>query len=175
MKLTINARKVTMRPSFTERTQQKLSKLDKFFSDDAEYTVAIQPAPRNQLQVEATVRSNGMLYRAEASAEDANDAVDTLIDLLIRQIRKNKTRLEKRLRSGAFEAEEPVAAEPEEEYRVVRTKSFSVKPLDVDEAILQMNMLGHQFFMFQNIDTGAVNVVYRRRDGDYGLLEPYTE
>lgn len=94
--------------------------------------------------------------------------------MLIRQIRKNKTRLEKRLREGAFAPDalsgEPVEEEPE--YRVVKSKSFPVKPLDVEEAILQMNMSGHQFYMFRNMETGEINVVYRRRDGDYGLLEP---
>lgn len=173
MKLTIAARKITLRPSFAERTQQRIDKLDKFFADDAECTVTVAQAPRNTMRVEATVRSNGLLFRAETTAEDVNDAVDTLIDMLIRQIRRNKTRLEKRLRSGAFVAE-PIE-EAEDDYRVVRQKSFSVKPLDVDEAILQMNMLGHQFFMFRNVDTGEVNVVYRRQDGDYGLLEPQAD
>lgn len=173
MKLTIAARKITLRPSFTERTQQKVDKLDKFFTDDADCVVTVSQAPRNTIQVEATVRSGGLLFRAETTAEDVNDAVDKLIDILIRQIRRNKTRLEKRLRSGAFAAE-PIE-DVEDEYRVVRKKSFSVKPLDVDEAILQMNMLGHQFFMFLNVDTGDVNVVYRRQDGNYGLLEPHAE
>ena len=174
MKMTIVARKVTVRPSFTERTEQKLSKLDKFFQNDAECTVTLNQLPRDTLQVEATVRSGGMVFRAETVDEDANSAIDTLLDLLVRQIRKNKTRLERRLREDAF------ASEPEEEwegdeYRVVRTKSFAVRPLDVEEAILQMNLLGHQFFMFLNTETGGINVVYRRRNGDYGLLEPYTE
>ena len=176
MKLNVVARKITLRPSFTERTEQKMSKLDKFFSDDAVCTVTVSQAPRNTMRVEATVRSNGMIFRAETTEEDINDAVDRLVDLLVRQIRKNKTRLEKRLRTGAFVepagAVEPVA---EEEYRIVRTKSFSVKPLDVEEAILQMNLLDHEFFMFVNADTGDINVVYRRQDGDYGLLEPHVE
>lgn len=175
MKLTVMTRKATVRPSFTERTQQKMNKLDKFFSDDAECTVVVAQAPHNTMRVEATVRSNGMIFRAETAAQDINDAVDKLIDVLVRQIRKNKTRLEKRLRTGAFVAEPEEETPPQEEYRVVRTKSFSVKPLDVEEAILQMNLLGHEFFMFQNVDTGDINVVYRRQDGDYGLLEPHKE
>lgn len=175
MKLTIVARKITLRPSFTERTQQKLDKLDKFFSDDADCTVTVTQAPRNTMRVEATVRSNGMIFRAETTEEDVNDAVDKLIDVLIRQIRKNKTRLERRLRTGAFAPEPEEEPLPEDEYHVVRQKSFSVKPLDVEEAILQMNLLGHQFFMFRNVETGEINVVYRRQDGDYGLLEPQAE
>lgn len=175
MKLTIVARKVTMRPSFAEKTQQKLDKLDKFFAKDADCTVTVTQLPRDTLQMEATVRYGGVVYRAETVNEDANDGVDVLIDLLIRQIRKNKTRLEKRLRSGAFPAGEPQEEEAEEEYHVVRRKRFAVRPLDVEEAILQMNLVGHQFFTFLNADTGDVNVVYRRQNGDYGLLEPYKE
>ncbi len=175
MKMSIVARKMTLRPSFSGRTQEKLDKLDKFFQTDAECTVTLTPMPRDTLRVEAMVRSGGMLFRAETTDEDANSAVDTLIDLLIRQIRKNKTRLERRLREDAFAAESEVAPEEEEEFRVVRRKSFPVRPMDTDEAVLQMNLLGHQFFTFLNAETGGINVVYRRRDGDYGLLEPYSE
>ena len=94
--------------------------------------------------------------------------------MLLRQIRRNKTRLEKRLREGAF-APDPLFSEPVEEesdFQVVKSKTFPVKPLDVEEAILQMNMIGHQFYMFRNMATNEVNVVYRRNDGNYGLLEP---
>ena len=174
MKLTITARKVTMRPSFEEKTQEKLQKLDKFFEKDADCTVTVTQQPHDTLKVEATVRHAGMIYRAETVNEDANDAVDTLIDLLIRQIRKNKTRLEKRLRSGAFDTE-PVSEWVEEDLSPVRQKRFPVRPMDVEEAILQMNLLGHQFFTFLNADNGNVNVVYRRHDNSYGLLEPYVE
>ena len=174
MKMSIVARKVTLRPSFTERTQEKLDKLDKFFHTDADCTVTVTALPRDTLQVEAVVRSGGMLFRAETTDEDANSAIDTLIDLLVRQIRKNKTRLARRLREDAFGVE-PEEDEGEEEIRVVRQKRFAVRPLDVEEAILQMNLLGHQFFMFQNAETGSINVVYRRHNGDYGLLEPYSE
>ena len=95
---------------------------------------------------------------------------------MLRQIRKNKTRLEKRLRAEAFNDslwDGPV--EEEAEFHVVRSKSFPVKPLDVEEAILQMNTSGHQFYMFRNMDSGEINVVYRRHNGDYGLLEPHAE
>lgn len=174
MKMSIVARKVSLRPSFTERTQEKLNKLDKFFRADAECTVTVTAIPRDMLQVEAVVRSGGMLFRAETTDEDANSAMDTLLDLLVRQVRKNKTRLARRLREDAFVIE-PEENESEEEFRVVRQKRFAVRPLDVEEAILQMNLLGHQFFMFQNAESGNINVVYRRHNGDYGLLEPYNE
>ena len=174
MKMSIVARKVPLRPSFAERTQQKLVKLDKFFRTDAECTVTVTALPRDTLQVEAVVRSGGMLFRAETTDEDAGSAIDTLIDLLVRQIRKNKTRLARRLRDDAFAMDVEDEGE-DEEIRIVRQKSFAVRPMDAEEAVLQMNLLGHQFFMFQNAETGGINVVYRRRDGDYGLLEPYSE
>ena len=117
-----------------------------------------------------------MIFRAEERAEDMEDALDGCVDSLVRQIRKNKTRVEKRLRSGAFDAYtdmEPVSEELD--FDVVRTKKIPLnKPQDVDEAILQMNLLGHQFYVFLNAVTNQINVVYRRKDGGYGLIEPDT-
>lgn len=174
MKITMTGRKVTLRPAFVERTETKLSKLDKFFDTDAAADVTVT-AERDQHRVEVTIRCNGMIFRAEETAEDINEAVDRLVDILLRQIRKNKTRLEKRLRSGAFVDGYEPETEESETYRIVRSKSFPVKPLDVEEAILQMNLTGHQFYMFRNMDSGEINVVYRRKNGDYGLLEPNPE
>ena len=170
----MTGRKVTLRPTFVERTETKLSKLDKFFDTDAAADVTVT-AERDLHRVEVTIRCSGMVFRAEEAAEDMNEAVDRLVDILLRQIRKNKTRLEKRLRSGAFVDSIEPEAEESETYRIVRSKSFPVKPLDVEEAILQMNLTGHQFYMFRNMDSGEINVVYRRKNGDYGLLEPNPE
>ena len=107
---------------------------------------------------------------------EMNDALDRDIDILKRQIRKNKTRLEKRIKSGSIEtiiADLPVEEVPEEdEYNVVRKKQVIVKPVTVDEAILEMKMVNHDFYMFINADTSEVNVVYKRADGNYGVLEP---
>ena len=174
MKITMTGRKVTLRPTFVERTETKLSKLDKFFDTDAAADVTVT-AERDLHRVEVTIRCSGMVFRAEEAAEDMNEAVDRLVDILLRQIRKNKTRLEKRLRSGAFVDSIEPEAEESETYRIVRSKSFPVKPLDVEEAILQMNLTGHQFYMFRNMDSGEIKVVYRRKNGDYGLLEPNPE
>ena len=174
MKITMTGRKVTLRPTFVERTETKLSKLDKFFDTDAAADVTVT-AERDLHRVEVTIRCSGMVFRAEEAAEDMNEAVDRLVDILLRQIRKNKTRLEKRLRSGAFVDSIEPEAEESETYRIVRSKSFPVKPLDVEEAILQMNLTGHQFYMFRNMDSGEINVVYRRKNGDSGRLEPNPE
>ena len=173
MKVTVTGRKVSVRPSFIERTEKKLSKLDKFFDADITADVTVSKENATKQRVEITIRCNGLIFRAEEACEDANEAVDRLVDVLLRQIRKNKTRLEKRLRLGAFDPYEEPEEEPE--YRVVRSKTFPVKPMDVEEAILQMNTTGHQFYMFRNQNNGEINVVYRRKNGDYGLLTPDEE
>lgn len=172
MKITVIGRKCTPRESFKERVEKKLSKIERFFGDEAEAKVTATVDKTSQ-SVEITVFNSGMIFRAEERAETLNEALDRCADSLIRQMRKNKTRIEKKLRQGAFEAyadEEPIAEEVE--YDVVRTKPVNLRPQNVEEAILQMNMLGHQFYMFLNAETGDVNVVYCRKNGGYGLLEP---
>lgn len=182
MKTTITGRKVNLRDSFKSRIDKKLSKYDRFFGDDAEANVTVS-LEKNRYTVELTIRSATFIYRVEHTSLDLDECLDIVVEKLSGQIRKNKTRLEKKMRRGAQESLDTMFAEiddineadeeeEESEYRVVRTKKFPVKPMDVEEAILQMNLLGHQFFMFSNIETGEINVVYLRKDGDYGLLEP---
>ncbi len=176
MEITITGRKCSIRDSFRERAEKKLLKVERFFGEDAaaKVTATVEKTRQN---VEVTVINNGMIFRAEESAENMNDALDRCVDSLVRQIRKNKTKLEKRLRSGAFDsftaADESVTEETE--FDVVRTKSVILKPQSVEEAILQMNMLGHQFYMFINSEDSLVNVVYKRADGGYGVLVPDME
>jgi putative sigma-54 modulation protein len=176
MKITYTARKVNLRDNFKERVEKKLSKFDKIFSEDAQAFVVVT-LDKNSQTVEITIKDDHMVYRVEKTMPEMNDALDKCIDALGRQLRKNKARLEKRLRSGSLEelvapVEEPVV---EEDYTVVRTKKIPVKPISVDEAILQMNMVGHKFYMFTDAETGLVNVVYARDDGAYGLLQPASE
>lgn len=173
MLVTVIGKKCTPRDSFKERAEKKLSKIDRFFGEEAEAKVTATVEKSSQT-VEVAISHDGMIYRAQAKAPNMNEALDECVDLLIRQIRKNKTKIEKRLRSGAFDnyVPEEDAVEEEKEFEVVRTKAISLKPLSVDEAILQMNMLGHSFFMFRNAETEDVCVVYQRQDGGYGLLEP---
>ena len=175
MKITYTARKVNLRDNFKERVEKKLAKFQKLFSEDATANVVVT-LEKNRQTVEITIRDKGMVYRAESTMPEMNDALDKTVDILKRQIRKNKTKLEKRIKSGNIEtiiADLPVDDEPvEDEYKVVRKKQVLVKPVTVDEAILEMNMINHDFYMFINADTSEVNVVYKRADGDYGLLEP---
>ncbi len=170
MKVTIAAKKLTISQAFTEYAEQKLNaKLDRFFPEEAEAKITLAER-REMIILELTVKYNGIIYRAEQSAKDKNDALDVTIDRIIRQIRKQKTKVEKSLRSGAFAGLEPEAEE--NEYEVIRYKTFALKPMTVDEAILQMNLLDHTFFMFKNAETGVVNVVYRREEGNYSVLVP---
>jgi len=170
MKVTITAKKMNISQAFTEYAEKKLNaKLDRFFPDEADAKITL--AERRELIIlELTVKYNGIIYRAEQSAKDKNDALDVTVDRIIRQIRKQKTKVEKNLRGGAFDG---LAPEPEEpDFEVIRYKNFKMRPMTVDEAILQMNLLGHSFFMFKNADTGIVNVVYAREEGNYAVLVP---
>ena len=174
MTITYTARKVTLRDNFKERVEKKLAKFQKIFSDKAEAHVVVT-VEKNRQTVEITIRDNKMIYRAESTMSEINDALDRVVDILMRQIRKNKTRLEKRVKAGgidALTAEMPAQEEPEEEYQVVRKKQVMLKPISVEEAILEMNMINHDFFMFINAETDEMNVVYRRANGNYGVLEP---
>lgn len=175
MKITITGRKCTPRESFKMRAEKKLAKIERFFDEEAEAKITATVEKSAKI-VEITVAHGGMIFRAEERAEDLEDALDGCVDSLVRQIRKNKTRVEKKLRSGAFDAYTDVEPIPEElDFDVVRTKKIPLsKPQDVDEAILQMNLLGHQFYVFLNAMTSQINVVYRRKDGGYGLIEPDT-
>lgn len=176
MNLKITGKNFEVTDALKEKVNKKLGKLDKFFrpGTEAQVTMSIQ---RNRHILEVTIATGGITLRAEVAGDDMYTCIDKARDILERQIRKNKTRLAKRLHEGILE--QPDAFRPdigdveeEKEFRVVRTKRFAVKPMPVDEAILQMNLLGHEFFMFTNAETNQVNVVYRRKDGNYGLIEP---
>ncbi len=174
MKITITAKKMQIPQNFTEYAEKRLSaKLDKFFGKEADAKITMS-ARKNLIVIELTVTYNSLIYRAEQSAVDKEDALDASIDKIIRQIRKNKTRVEKKLKEAAFVDlyEDSVV---ESEHEIIRHKKFVMHPMDVDEAILQMDLLGHTFFMFTNANTGEVNVVYKRSDGKYAVLEPIYE
>ena len=172
MKITIVGRKVNLKNHFKELAEKKLSKFDRIFDEDAEATVTVT-VERNRQTVEITIKQRGMIYRAEETSLEMNEALDHVISALGRQIRRNKTKLA-RAKKVAPDIDIPDALyeEPDEEYHVVRTKRFFVRVMTPEEAILQMNLLDHEFFMFRDDESGEINVVYRRKDGDYGLLVP---
>ena len=172
MNITITARKTSVKDSFKERVEKKLAKFDRFFDDDAKAVVTITNENGRET-VEITVQVQGMFFRAEKTTSDRFDSLEAVADSLFRQIVRNKNKLEKRLKTDAFDPmfkDEAIAVE-DEEYKVVRVKKFPIKPMAVDEAILQMDLLGHTFFAFKNEDNGAFAVVYKRNDGGYGLIE----
>lgn len=152
--------------------EKKVGKLDRYFHDDAEATVRFQEKKRGQVKIEVTVRTGSSIFRAESYSDSMFSAIDAAVDTIEGQIRKNKTRLAKRLKKDAFaELAAPAGEEPEDSLQVVRAKRFALSPMGVEEAILQMNLLGHTFFAFRNEDEqGAFSVVYAREDGGYGLI-----
>ncbi len=173
MKITIVGRQMTVRDSHKAMVEAKLAKFDKFFTGGAEATVTFS-RKRDKENLEVTISAANTLFRYEAEEDSFQTSLDRAIDAIERQIRKNKTRLEKRLRDTDFAVPAPDwddEVEEEAEFNI-RTKTFSLKPMSVEEAIMQMNLLGHQFFVFEDDQTGDTCVVYVRKGGDYGLIVP---
>ena len=168
MYITYSARNVRIKESFKAQAEQRLKKLDRFFGEEVEAGIKVSVLPRYQ-KVEITVRQGGFLYRTEQEAPEMEKALDEAAEKLFRQIAKNKSKLVKKgLKNAGGEIEIP----EEEDFRIVRTKRFAVKPMSAEEAVLQMNQLGHSFFLFEDQENGDLRVVYRRNDGDYAILVP---
>ena len=177
MKFTFTEKKIQVSDSLQQYAEKKIGKIDRFFKTESEAFVTFSIS-RGRHIAEVTIKNNGMFYRVTEATSDMYASVDSAVAAIERQIRKNKTRLEKRLRSGAFEAEEApdvsyeTPDEDEQDFDIIRAKRFSIKPMSCEEAILQMNLLGHEFFVFKNQDAeDAFAVVYRRKNGGYGLIE----
>ncbi|MBO5060685.1 MAG: ribosome-associated translation inhibitor RaiA [Clostridia bacterium] len=176
MKFNIIGRKITVNEKNSEYIKKKIGKLDKFFKSEAEARIVIGTV-KDKEYIEATIYSEGMIYRAEVTDVDVFTAADKVVDLIERQIRKNKTKLEKKTRREAFDdgrllsGDDYVDGEESSEFNIVKTKRFHVKPMSAEEAVLQMNLLGHNFFVFKNHETDELNVVYKRKDGDYAIIE----
>lgn len=176
MKMIFNDKKSKANQALLRHAENKLNRLDRYFRSDAEAVVKFN-FERGQHIVEITVISAHTYFRAQNKSGDLAASFDSAIEAIERQILKNKTRLAKRLREGAFErtvsAEPDAFSEPvaEDEIAVVRTKRFSMKPMTAEEAILQMNLLNHRFYAFLNVEEdGRFSVVYTRDDGGYGLI-----
>ncbi|MCF0136923.1 MAG: ribosome-associated translation inhibitor RaiA [Oscillospiraceae bacterium] len=173
MKFTFAEKKMDSSEELRAYAQRKISKLDRLFRNEAEAFVTFS-LERGRYRAEITIKNNGMFYRANELTNDMYASVDSGVAAIERQIRKNKTRLEKRLREGALEREVLPSYEPAdeaEEFKIVRSKRFSIKPMSPEEAILQMNLLEHEFFVFRNEEEdGAISVVYARKNGGYGLI-----
>ena len=168
-------KQIELSDSTKEKLLAKIKKIDKFFSENDECKVVVSQQ-RSEMILEMTILYKGFFIRAEARNEDLQFAADKCLENLDRQIRKNKTRLEKSIKGGGFEnyislIDEPENVVEEKEIEIIRRKRFVSKPMSAEEAVLQMNMLGHDFFVFANPETMETNIVYKRKDGKYGLIE----
>lgn len=178
MIITISGKNIEVSDYLEELINKKVSKLDKYFPEDTQAQVTLS-VERNRHIVEVTIPYAGGIIRGEETSGDMYASVDNVLSKLEKQIVRHRTKLEKSLRAGAFRAPEPVYADAftqddldEEAAKVVKVKRFDIKPMTVDEAMLQLEMLGHSFYMFTNGDTNQINVIYKRKDGNYGLIEP---
>ncbi len=181
MKFVFTDKKINLPNKVHAYAEKKVGKLDRYFKADAEAAIVFS-VEKGRNNVELTIRSGGTIIRVAESTSDMFATIDAAVSSVERRLRRNKTRLEKRLRQDAFtrsvDVEELSSFAPvsdEEEYHIVRTKRFPIKPMTVDEAVLQMDLLGHTFFAFKDVDQdGRFAVVYKRNDGDYGLIEDDT-
>ena len=172
MKLNIRGDKIEVTDSIKAYVDEKLSKLDKYFKEELEAKVLIRV--RNNLQfIEVTIPTNKFTIRAEAGNSDLYAAIDKVEEVLERQIRKNNTRIRDRYKKetiSEFKFELNIEADVEEPNKIIKRKTIEIKPMDEEEAILQMELLNHDFFMFKNVDEECISVIYKRKDGEYGII-----
>jgi putative sigma-54 modulation protein len=173
MKILLYGKQMTIRESLKIAVEKKLAKFDKFFGEDTEAYVTCRTRKGVKI-IEITVNYDGTTFRSEEESETFITALDRAVESLEGQIRKNKTRLEKKMKRDAFITitEDDDDEYVEEEEFEIRVKTFPFKPMTAEEAILQMNLLGHSFYAFISADTGDTCVVYKRKEGSYGLIVP---
>ena len=171
MKVKIRGNKIEITDSMKDYVKEKLSKLDKYSLEELEATILVKV--RNYTQkVEVTIPLKTLILRAEEESEDFYSAVDLVVNKLERQIRKNKTKLKKKEKSGIKEFNiEEIIDVPEEEEKEVKRKKIEIKPMNMEEAILQMELLGHNFYMYKDSDLNSIALVYKRKNGGYGIIE----
>ena len=174
MKITLRGKNIEITEAIEEKVSEKLSKLDKYFivSENVEAKVLVRTYPYGQ-KIEVTIPTEYVLLRAEVVDQDLYNAIDLVIDKLEGQIRKYKIRLNRKSKDNklAFNLASIEPLEDEEEDVLVKTKTITPKPMDMEEAIMQMELIGHSFFVYRDTETDAISIVYRRNDGDYGLIE----
>lgn len=176
MKFSIIGKNIAVTDALNDAVVKKLGKLGRYFNTDVEAQVTLS-VQKNRHIIEVTIPFNGVILRGEESTEDMYMSIDRVLDKLEKQILKYRTRLERRQKESSLKSIDVSGKEEEgvaDDYspEIVRTKRFAIKPMPVDEAVMQMDLLGHSFFVFLNSETEEVNVVYKRKDGRYGLIEP---
>jgi len=173
MKYIYSGKGMEVSESLKARVEKKLDKFERYFRDEPEATVRFKQQKGARNIVELTVSVDGIIMRAEESSNDMYLSIDRAVDKLESQVRRHRTKLDKRIHASELEPVVEAAPEYEEAtYDVVRVKKFAVKPMSVEDAITQMELLGHDFFLFLNEETEIMSVLYRRNDGSYGLLQP---
>ncbi len=175
MNIIVQGRNIEVTEALKNAVEDKLSKYEKYFKSDIDVHATMGVQKTRQIFEVTIPLKNDVIIRVEESSEDMYTSIDLAVDKLARQIQKHKTKLEKRFRSHdtiRFEQIPMSANMVEADHTVVKTKKFPIKPMDAEEAILQMEMLGHNFFVFKNSENDEVNVVYVRKDGKFGLIEP---
>ena len=171
MNIIVRGKNIDLTPALKEYVEKRVSKVDKYFDgiEEAQVTLVVE---KDRHRVEVTIPVNGLILRGEEETADMYGSIDKVVEKIEKQIAKHKTKLAKQLRNTPFVVD-AFAKQPEDtEPQVRRTKRFAIKPMPTDEAIMQMNLIGHNFFVFSNAETEQVNVVYKRKDGNYGLIEP---
>jgi putative sigma-54 modulation protein len=173
MQIILSGKNIDVTDALRDYVSKRIGKIDKFFNSDIEAQVTLNVEKERHI-VEVTIPLNGIILRGEEETGDMYSSIDLVFEKLERQIHKYKTKINRRVRKTAFKFDgvEQDRFVEEEQPQVVRVKRFAMKPMPVEEAILQMNLLGHDFFVFSNSETEEVNVVYKRKGGNYGLIEP---
>jgi len=171
MKIIVTGKNINVSDKIQEAIDKKFEKVGKYFTDDTRANIVMHPE-KDKVKLEATIVAKGTIFRAEEVAQDIFDCIDIVGDKLSKQVSKYKDKMQKRNKSNESVRFEMVPeVEEQEEAKVVKTKKFELVPMSVDEATMQMDLLGHKFYVFLNAENDSVNVVYKREDGDYGLLE----
>ena len=172
MSIIVRGKNIEITPALKEYVVKRVSKITKYFDSLGEIT-AILTVEKGRHIIELTVPVNGMMLRGEEATMDMYTSIDLVVDKIEKQIEKYKTKIARRLKGNNFKGELVASTVPEtDELKIVKTKRFPVKPMDLEEATLQMNLINHDFYVFTNAETEEVNVLYRRKDGNYGLIEP---
>ena len=173
MKITISGKNIDVTQALRSVTEDKLAKLEKYFTADAECIVTLSVEKERQ-KMEVTIPMKGHIIRAEQQSDDMYVTIDLVVDVIEAQLKKYRKKLITKQQNSDSLRKEFVEEEiaDEEEIRIVRAKKFGMKPRFPEDACVQMELLGHNFFVFRNAETGEVNVVYKRKDKSYGLIEP---
>lgn len=172
MKFIISGKNIVVTDGLRTAVTEKIGKLEKYFTEDTEIHVTLSTEKERQ-KIEVTIPMKGNIVRAEQESNDMYVSIDLVEEIIERQLRKYKTKIIERQQAAVNLSKEFIDEEADdEEIKVIRTKKFAVKPMDIEEACVQMELLGHNFFVFRNAETDEVNVVYKRKGNTYGLIEP---